>query len=137
MVTGAKATAQAPTKTPVQVMVGNKMVLPDYAGLLVGSVTDYVVIFRILADVAVGDHPVTISVGGVTSNTVTLPVGPPIPVINAIVNGATFKAKAGSAPNSFVSFFGLNFGGFGILATERPIAASVWRRRLHVTEDHG
>ena len=51
----------------------------------------------------------TISVGGVISNSVTLQVAPPIPVINAIVNGATFTAK-GAAPNSFVSFFGLNFG---------------------------
>ncbi len=109
MVDGAKATAQAPTVTPVQVMVGNKMVTPDYAGLLVGSVTDYLVTFKVPEDAPVGAQPVTISVGGVTSNSVTLSVAPPIPVINSIVNGATFKAR-GAAPNSFVTFFGLNFG---------------------------
>lgn len=109
MVDGTKATAQAPTVTPVQVMVGNKMVAPNYAGLLVGSVTDYLVTFNVPEDAPVGAQPVTISVGGVTSNSVTLQVAPPIPLINAIVNGATFKAR-GAAPNSFVTFFGLNFG---------------------------
>ena len=39
----------------------------------------------------------------------TLHVGPPTPLISAIVNGATFLAK-GAAPNSFVSIFGINFG---------------------------
>lgn len=109
MVTGVKATAPAPTKTPVQVMAGNKMVLPDYAGLMVGSVTDYLVTFKVPSDVAAGDQQVTISVGGVASNAVTLQVGLPVPVVNAIVNGATFLAR-GAAPNSFVSFFGLNYG---------------------------
>lgn len=109
MLDGTKATAQAPTVTPVQVMVGNKMVTPDYAGLLIGSITDYLVTFKVPEDAPVGAQPVTISVGGVTSSSVTLPVAPPIPLINSIVNGATFKAR-GAAPNSFVTFFGLNFG---------------------------
>jgi uncharacterized protein (TIGR03437 family) len=103
-------TAPAPTTTPVQIMLGNKMVMPDYAGGFVGGFSGfYQVLFTIPPDAAVGQQPVTISVGGVTSNSVTLDVGPPIPVINAIVNGATFKA-GNAAANSFVSLFGLNFG---------------------------
>jgi uncharacterized protein (TIGR03437 family) len=103
-------TAPAPTTTPVQVMVGNKMVMPDYAGLFVGSFSGfYQVLFKVPPDAPVGPQPVTISVGGVTSNIATLDVGPPIPVIDAIVNGATFQAGKVAA-NSFVSLFGLNFG---------------------------
>jgi uncharacterized protein (TIGR03437 family) len=50
-------------------------------------------------------------VGGQPSNSQTLIVGLPIPVINAIVNGATFKAGNNpAAANSFVSLFGTNFG---------------------------
>jgi hypothetical protein len=37
MVTNTAATAKAPTTQSVQVMVGNKMVQPDYAGLFVGG----------------------------------------------------------------------------------------------------
>lgn len=103
----------------MQVLVGNKMVVPDYAGLVAGSVTDYLVTFRVPADVPAGVQPVTISVGGVTSNSVTLQVAPAIPVINAVVNGATFRARK-AAPNSFVSLFGVNFGGQDTLSNVFP-----------------
>ena len=109
MVSGEKATAAAPTTTPVQVMVGNKMVVPDFAGLLVGSVTDYQVTFKVPVDTPTGAQAVNITVGGASSNTVTLLVGSSVPQINAIVNGATFKAGT-AAPNSFVSIFGSSFG---------------------------
>jgi uncharacterized protein (TIGR03437 family) len=109
MLTGVKATTAAPTTTPVTVMVGNTMVVPDFAGLLVGSVTDYQVTFKIPLGTPVAAQPVTITVGGATSNTVTLLVGVPVPQINAIVNGATFRAGT-AAPNSFVSLFGSSFG---------------------------
>ena len=103
-------TDKAPTTMPVTVMVGNKMVMPDYAGLFVGALSGfYQVLFTVPPDVAMGPQPVTISVGGVTSNTATLDVGPPIPVINAVVNGATFLGGK-QAANSFVSLFGINFG---------------------------
>jgi uncharacterized protein (TIGR03437 family) len=101
---------KTPTTMPVTVMIGNKMVTADYAGYQVGSVSGfYQVVFTVPADVAMGPQPVTITVGGVTSNAETLNVGPPIPIINAIVNGATFKAGPAAA-NSFVSLFGSNFG---------------------------
>jgi uncharacterized protein (TIGR03437 family) len=46
-----------------------------------------------------------------TSNSQNLFVAPPVPVINAIVNGATFQAGVHpAAANSFVSLFGTNFG---------------------------
>lgn len=103
-------TTAAPTTNPVEVMLGNKMVMPDYAGLAVGTFAGfYQVRFKVPPDVPAGAQPLTLTVGGITSNTATLNVGPPVPVINAIVNGATFLAGKAAA-NSFVSLFGLNFG---------------------------
>jgi uncharacterized protein (TIGR03437 family) len=108
---GSAVTAQAPTTMPVGVTVGGIAVTPDYAGLQVGNVSGYYqVILKVPAAIAAGPTPVTINVGGVTSAAATLQVGPPVPFITAIVNGATFKAK-GAAANSFVSIFGVNFGG--------------------------
>ena len=111
-VTGVKATVQSPTIQQVQVMVGSKMVQPDYAGLFVGGAPGlYQVTFKVPLDAAMGNQPVTISVGGLTSNSQNLFVAPPVPVINAIVNGATFQAGVHpAAGNSFVSLFGSNFG---------------------------
>ena len=109
MVAGAKALTASPVVTPVTVMVGNTMVVPDVAGLLVGSVTDYQVTFKVPTATPSAAQPVTISVGGATSNVVTLLVGAPAPHIDAVVNGATFKSGT-AAPNSFVSIFGSSFG---------------------------
>ncbi len=61
MVTGVAATTAAPTTTPVQVMVGNTMVVPSFAGLVVGSVTDYQVTFTIPPNTPGGAQPVTIT----------------------------------------------------------------------------
>ena len=106
------ATAQAPTTQQVQVMVGSKMVQPSYAGLFVGGTPGfYQVVFTVPVDAAMGSQSVTLSEGGLTSNSQMLVVAPPIPIINAIVNGATFQAGNNpQAANSFVSIFGQNFG---------------------------
>ncbi len=109
MLTGIAATTANPTTSPVQVMVGTTPVVASFAGLEVGSVTDYQVTFTIPLDTPAAAQPVTITVGGVTSNTVTLLVGIALPQVRAIVNGATFKAGT-AAPNSFVSIFGSSFG---------------------------
>ena len=111
-VTNTSATAQAPTTQQVEVMVGNKMITPDYAGLFVGGMPGvYQVMFKVPADAAMGSQQVTLLEGGLTSNMQTLTVSPPVPVINAIVNGATFApGPAPQAANSFVSLFGTNFG---------------------------
>jgi uncharacterized protein (TIGR03437 family) len=109
MVTGVAAATAAPTTTPVQVMLGDTMVIPSFAGLAVGSVTDYQVTFTIPPNTPEGGQPVTITVGGVTSNRVTLLVGAAVPQIKSIVNGASFKPGTAAA-NSFVSLFGSGFG---------------------------
>ena len=107
---GDNVTAKAPTVAAVGVTVGTTAVTPDYAGLQVGDPAGfYQVVFEVPDGTTAGDTPVTINVGGVTSSTRTLKVGPAVPFISAILNGATFLAN-GAAPNSFVSIFGVNFG---------------------------
>jgi uncharacterized protein (TIGR03437 family) len=107
---GTNVTAKAPTVATVGVTVGTTAVTPDYAGLQVGDPAGfYQVVFEVPANTPADATPVTINVGGVTSSSHTLQVGPAVPFISAILNGATFLAK-GAAPNSFVSIFGVNFG---------------------------
>ena len=82
-VTNAIATVPAPATAPAQVMVGNKAVQPDYAGLFVGGPPGYYqVSFQVPPDAAMGGQPVNLTAGGIASNTQTLMVGPPIPVFN-------------------------------------------------------
>lgn len=108
--TNTTATAPSPATSSVQVMVGGKSVRPDYAGLFVGgSPGTFQVLFRLPPDVPSGNQPVQITAGGKTSNTVTIAVAAPIPLLAAIVNAATFQVR-GAAPNSFISIFGANFG---------------------------
>lgn len=110
--TNTVATAQAPTTQQVQVTVGSKTVQPSYAGLFVGGTPGYYqVSFTVPPDAAMGNQPVTLMEGGLTSNMEILVVAPPVPVIDAIVNGATFAPGTNpQAANSFVSLFGINFG---------------------------
>ena len=111
-VTAAVASSPSLTTQQVQVMVGTEAVQPTYAGLDSGGAPGYYQVrFNVPADAPAGNLPVTLMEGGLTSNAQTLAIAPPVPVINAIVNGATFAAGAApQAANSFVSLFGSNFG---------------------------
>jgi uncharacterized protein (TIGR03437 family) len=120
MMTGVAATTAAQTTMPVGVMVGPTLEAPNVAGLAVGSITDYQVTFTIPLGTPAAPQPVTITVGGVSSNTVTLLVGAAIPQIKAIVNGASFKPGT-AAPNSFVSLFGSSFGSEDTTANIFPL----------------
>jgi uncharacterized protein (TIGR03437 family) len=110
MVTNTKAAAQAPTTTAVQVSIGGRTVQPDYAGLAVGAIGTYQVTFKLPADLAAGNLPVVVSVGGQSSAPMSLAVGAAVPAITAITEAAAFRGK-GLAPNTFISIFGVNFGG--------------------------
>lgn len=77
-----------------------------------GPVNDgnFLVKFVVPSGLSAGDQPVVLSVDGVQSNSVTLPVtSEPIPIVYAVDNSATFQRDA-VAPGSIVSIFGLNFG---------------------------
>jgi len=53
--------------------------------------------------------PLTLSIGGFTSNTILVPVGLQ-PDITSVLNGASFRSSGTVAAGSIVSIFGLNFG---------------------------
>jgi uncharacterized protein (TIGR03437 family) len=112
--TGAAAPTSPPlamTTTQPTVSVGCQQANVSFSGLSPGLVSLYQVNFTLPASAPGGNLPVTLSIGGQTSNSVTLIVaGPAIPVVNAVVNGASFSTGAVAAPGTIVSIFGCNFG---------------------------
>jgi uncharacterized protein (TIGR03437 family) len=89
-----------PAATKPTLTVGGKPATVAFAGLVPGLAGLYQVNFTVPAT-AQGNADVVLSVGGQSSNTVTLPlVG-----ITAVVNGASFLNTGTAAPGSFVSVF--------------------------------
>ncbi|MGB7761542.1 MAG: SBBP repeat-containing protein, partial [Bryobacteraceae bacterium] len=66
----------------------------------------YQVTIQLPATLAAGSPPVVLSIGGASSQTLTLPVGPPVPLITAVVNGASFLP--GIVPDSWLTIWGTN-----------------------------
>ncbi len=118
-VTGSMATILSPTTLPVQLMIGNKLVTPDYAGLFVGGLAGtYKILFKPPVDVAIGSQPVVLTVGGKSSNTATLIVGPPVPVVSAggvVSGGLSVPAVKILASNAIATVFGQSFAPAGTL----------------------
>jgi uncharacterized protein (TIGR03437 family) len=56
-----------------------------------------------------GYLPVLLTIAGISSNAALIPVGDR-PIVNAVLNGASFKSPSVVAPGSIVSIFGLGFG---------------------------
>ena len=112
--TGVAAPTSPPlamTTTQPAVSVGCQQATVIFAGLSPGFVSLYQVNFTIPTSAPGGNLPVTLSIGGQTSNSVTLVVaGPAIPVVNAVVNGSFSSPDAVAAPGTMVSIFGCNFG---------------------------
>jgi uncharacterized protein (TIGR03437 family) len=85
------------------------------SALVPGQIGRYQVIFTVPGGLEVGSYPVKLEIGGIQSNTVTLPVGKPTPQITSIVNAASFRSSGLVVPGSIVSLFGANFGTKDIL----------------------
>jgi uncharacterized protein (TIGR03437 family) len=77
---------------------------------------DSALAFFVPSNAPVGVDPVILTVGGVNSNTATLPVGN-APAIGRLLNGASFASSGTAAPGSLVSIFGENFGSQDKLGT--------------------
>jgi uncharacterized protein (TIGR03437 family) len=60
----------------------------------------YVVVFTVPANATTGNKPVTVSIGGLTSNTVNLPVATG-PIVESVTNAASYIDQ--SLPNGFVA----------------------------------
>ena len=73
----------------------------------------YGVVFTVPANTTTGNKNVTVSIGGLTSNTATIPVSTG-PVVTSAVNAATYRDMAlpgsGLAPGSIAILQGLNMG---------------------------
>src|SRR5262249_24098473 len=70
----------------------------------------YAVSFALPAG-AGGNQPLTLSIAGKTSNSVTMAVaGSPGPAINAVVNSSGSSTDAVAAPGTIVSIYACNFG---------------------------
>jgi uncharacterized protein (TIGR03437 family) len=106
---GIAATGADPTVTPVQVSIGGVTITPDYAGAAAGKAGVYQVTFRLPVGLWSGTQAVSITEGTTTSNAVLVNIGPAVPQIAAVVNGATFLPHA-LTPNSFISIFAYNLG---------------------------
>lgn len=114
--TGAATTAFIPTALPVTVTVAGRAALVQFAGYYPGGFggSDQVS-FLVPANTPSGPQPVTVTVGGVTSNTETLFVGLlPLsgqPVVSAVVNGASFSNQPSISPGSFITIYASNLTG--------------------------
>jgi uncharacterized protein (TIGR03437 family) len=107
--TGAAPPGAPTTTAQPAVSVGCQQASVIFSGLV--SVGQYEVGFTLPASAPGGTLPVTLSIGGQTSNTVTLVVaGLAIPVVNAVVNGSFSSPDWVAAPGTIVSIFGCNFG---------------------------
>jgi uncharacterized protein (TIGR03437 family) len=105
---------------PPSVMIGGTPALMQWA-FLVTDQTDpslcygacalwhYEVMVTLPDALAVHDQPIALSIAGVSSQTLTVPINA-TPIVNAVVNGASFASGAPLAAGSLASVFGTTFG---------------------------
>ena len=105
---------------PPTVRIGGQQALVQWA-FLVNAQTDpdlcygacqlwhYEVMVTLPDAMAVHDQPIALSIGGASSQTLTVPINA-TPIVNAVVNGASFASPAPLAAGSLASVFGTTFG---------------------------
>ena len=111
------ATAAATT-----VLLAGASIAPSSVGPVPGSPGTYQVVFTVPATIAAGNQRISVTAGGQSSNTLTLPVGAvttPVPVIASAQNGASFQD--GFPVNAYLTIKGTN------LAT---VASDVWDQAI-------
>jgi uncharacterized protein (TIGR03437 family) len=105
------ANPRALTVSEPTVMVGRQRAVGPQAFLEPGAIGRYRVSFTMPPGLPAGNQPLSLEIGGKTSNTVLLPVaGPALPVIQSVVNAASFARDMPVSPGSIATVFGLNFG---------------------------
>jgi len=95
-----------PAVIPTVTVAGENAKVLQAVSPAAGAATVY---FFVPSDAPLGVDPVVVTVAGVNSNTVGLPVGSG-PAVNAVLNAASFALTRNVAPGSIVSVFGENFG---------------------------
>ena len=108
--TGSASPAGANTLAAVSVTLGGVPVGGAMAALAPGSIGIYQVSFMVPPGTAAGKSLVNVTVGGATSNGVTLSVGPAptAPAVATVVDQAS--GGAALCPGDLASIYGLNFG---------------------------
>ena len=112
--TGKVASVPSPTAQMPAITVAGKPAQVSFSGVpasndisLIGT---YRITFIVPLDAPSGSDDVVVRIAGKTSNTVTLPVTVQLPVVSAVVNGASFAAQGPIVPGSFASVFVSNIG---------------------------
>ena len=113
--TGATATGAASTAAKATIAIGAESFAPAYAGTAPGfSSAFYQVNFTVPKDATGCATNIVLTIGGVSSPPVTLPIATPMPALCAIQNAATASTKDAAhaaAPNSFVAVYVASLGG--------------------------
>jgi len=101
-----------PTVATPALTIGGISANVQFAGAAPAQTGIYQVRFMAPSSVPGGNQPIVLRIGGIDSQTLTLPIQgpPPLPAIASVVNGASFAADVPLAPGSFASVFGSNFG---------------------------
>ncbi|MGA2214958.1 MAG: hypothetical protein ABSH31_16915 [Bryobacteraceae bacterium] len=100
---GASPTTSTTTVAPPMLTVGGTAAAVSFSGYIQPGL--YQINFTVPTTVQ-GSVPVVLSIDGVSSNTVTLPISG----ISAVVNGASFLNTSSVAPGEMVSLFANGFG---------------------------
>ncbi len=79
-----------------------------FSGLSPGLTGAYTVNFQVPMGLSEGLLPLTLGIGGQVSNTVLLPVGLPVPVIQSLVSAASFGSGGLASPGSILTMFADN-----------------------------
>jgi uncharacterized protein (TIGR03437 family) len=92
--------------------VGGQQATIESSRLAPAQIAIYEVVFTLPLALPAGNQPIVLSIGGASSQTLTLPIAilPSAPSISAVRNGASFAVDAPLAPGSFASVFGSAFG---------------------------
>ncbi len=69
----------------------------------------YQIVIGLPSGMLVGNQPVSIKIGGLSSQTLTVPINS-TPLVNAVVNAASNSLTAPIAPGSLVTVYGTTFG---------------------------
>jgi uncharacterized protein (TIGR03437 family) len=122
--TGATATGQAPTAAKTTVTIGGETATVAYAGAAPGFLAAFSQInFTVPKDASGCATNVVLTIGGISSPPVILPIMTPLPALCAVQNaatGATKDATHAAAPNSFVAVYAASLGGTNSTGTLFP-----------------
>lgn len=101
-----------PAAAQPTITVGGQPAAIQSSGLAPAQIAIYQVVFTLPLALPAGNQPIALSIGGASSQTLTLPIAalPSPPSISAVRNGASFAVNAPLAPGSFASVLGSSFG---------------------------